>query len=308
VTRCEALTHIEQKEAAHCAASFFEVVSVIFTNVGANVWAVIFAIVVSAIAMGILCYPLFVKWQRDRLTAQPFPKIWLNTIESNLPVYAHLTLEQQQELQGYVQIFLKEKQFIGCLGLLITEEMKVTIAAIACLLLFGDRKTYFPNLRSILVYPHAYVVNEMSIIGYVVEERRVARLGESWTKDQLILAWEQVQQDLLNWQDGHNVVLHEFAHQLDQEDGQAEGVPILPRTLDYAVWAEVMKAEYLQLCDRVEHGKKTVIDSYGATNPAEFFAVATETFFEKPHQLNQKHQALYELLQRYYRLDPQIWY
>ena len=273
----------------------------------ANLLAIIFPIVVSAIAIGILCYPLFVKWQRDRLMAQPFPKNWLNIIQSNLAIYTHLTAGQQKELQGHVQIFIKEKQFIGCLGLQITEEIKVTIAAIACLLLFGDRKTYFPNLRSVLVYPHAYVVNEMVMSGYVVQERRIARLGESWTKDQLILSWEQVTQDLLNWQDGHNVVLHEFAHQLDQEDGKAEGVPILSRSLDYAVWAKVMTAEYLQLCDRVEHGKKTAIDAYGTTNPAEFFAVATETFFEKPHQLNQKHQDLYELLQRYYRLDPQIW-
>jgi Mlc titration factor MtfA (ptsG expression regulator) len=270
-----------------------------------NVWAIIFSIVVSAIAIGILSYPFFVKWQRDRLMARPFPKSWLSIIESNLSMYRNLTSEQQKELQGYVQIFLKEKQFIGCLGLQITEEIKVTIAAIACLLLFGDRRTYFPNLRSILVYPTAYIVNEIVMSDrYIVEERRVARLGESWTKDQLVLSWEQVQQDVLNWQDGHNVVLHEFAHQLDQEDGQAEGVPILPRALDYKVWSKVMSAEYLQLCDRVEQGKKTVMDGYGATNPAEFFAVATETFFEKPNPLSQKHPDLYELLQRYYRLDP----
>jgi Mlc titration factor MtfA (ptsG expression regulator) len=272
-----------------------------------NVLAIIFSIVVSAIAIGILCYPFFVKWQRDRLMAKQFPKSWLNIIESNLSIYSNLTSKQQKELQGYIQVFLKEKQFIGCLGLQITEEIKVTIAAIACFLLFGDRKTYFPNLRSILVYPTAYIVNEMVMNSYVVEERRVARLGESWTRDQLVLSWEQVQQDIHNWHDGHNVVLHEFTHQLDQEDGQAEGVPILPRAMDYAVWSKVMTAEYLQLCDRLENGKKTVLDSYGATNPAEFFAVATETFFEKPKQLNQKHPSLYELLQRYYQLDPRQW-
>ncbi|MEA5485493.1 MULTISPECIES: zinc-dependent peptidase [Pseudanabaena] len=272
-----------------------------------NVVAIIFSIVISAIAIGILCYPLFVKWQRDRLMAQQFPKSWLSIIESNLSIYRDLTSEQQKELLGYIQVFLKEKQFIGCLGLQITEEIKVTIAAIACLLLFGDRKTYFPNLRSILVYPHAYIVNELTMNSYVVEERRVARLGESWTRDQLVLSWEQVQQDIRNWKDGHNVILHEFAHQLDQEDGQAEGVPILARALDYEIWKQVMSAEYLQLCDRVENGQKTILDSYGATNPAEFFAVATETFFEKPKQLSQKHPSLYELLQRYYRLDPQQW-
>lgn len=283
----------------------------VFTNLTSvippSVLAIIFSIVVSMIAIGILCYPLFVKWQRDRLMAKQFPKSWLSIIESNLSIYRSLTSEQQKELLGYIQVFLKEKQFIGCLGLQITEEIKVTIAAIACLLLFSDRKTYFPNLRSVLVYPHAYIVNELTMNSYVVEERRVARLGESWTRDQLVLSWEQVQQDIRNWKDGHNVILHEFAHQLDQEDGQAEGVPILPRVLDYEVWKQVMSAEYLQLCDRVENGQKTVLDSYGATSPAEFFAVATETFFEKPNQLHQKHPSLYELLQRYYRLDPQQW-
>lgn len=269
-----------------------------------NVVAIIFSIV---IAIGILCYPLLVKWQRDRLMANQFPKSWLSIIESNLSIYKSLTSEQQKELLGYIQVFLKEKQFIGCLGLQITEEIKVTIAAIACLLLFGDRKTYFPNLRSVLVYPHAYIVNELIMNSYVVEERRVARLGESWTRDQLVLSWEQIQQDVLNWKNGHNVILHEFAHQLDQEDGLAEGVPILPRALDYEVWKLVMSAEYLQLCDRVENGQKTVIDNYGTTSPAEFFAVATETFFEKPKQLNQKHEVLYEILQRYYRLDPRQW-
>ena len=273
-----------------------------------KVLSIIFSIVISAIAIGILIYPFLVNLRRDHIKAQLFPRHWLSIVESNLAIYNTLSDFQQKQLQGYMQIFLKEKQFIGCLGLQITEEMKVTIAAMACLLLFGDRKTYFPNLRSILIYPNAYIVNETIMSDrYVVEERRVARLGESWTQDQLILSWDQIKQDLLNWHDGHNVVLHEFAHQLDQEDGIAEGVPILPRALDYAVWAKIMTAEYLQLCDRVENSKKTVIDSYGATNPAEFFAVATETFFEKPIQLNQKHQDLYELLQRYYRLDPLQW-
>ncbi|ELS32217.1 MULTISPECIES: zinc-dependent peptidase [Pseudanabaena] len=270
--------------------------------------AIIFSIVVGAIAIGILIYPFLLKWQRDRLRKSHFPRTWLNIIEENLSIYPSLTSAQQQELQGYILVLLAEKQFIGCRGFQITEEVKVTITAFACLLLFGDRKTYFPNLRSILVYPDAYIVNEMVMSDrYIVEERLVARLGESWTKDQLILSWEQVKRDIQNWQDGRNVVLHEFAHQLDQEDGQAEGVPILSRALDYAAWSKIMTAEYLQLCDRVERNRKSVLDSYGATNPAEFFAVATETFFEKPKQLNQKHPALYEILQRYYRLDPRQW-
>ena len=172
----------------------------------------------------------------------------------------------------------------------------------------SEENTSQARLRSILIYPSTYLVNEKAYSGnYVVEERRVARLGESWTSDQVVLAWEQVKRDTCNWRDGQNVVVHEFAHQLDQEDGFAEGVPILQRDSDYSIWAIVMTKEYQQLCNDVERGVKTVIDSYGATNPAEFFAVATETFFEKPHQLLKKHPALYQQLQRYYQLDPMQW-
>lgn len=240
--------------------------------------------------------------------ATPFPPLWNAVINASLPIYSCLSPAERRRLQGHIQVFLAEKQFIGCRGLQVTEEMKLIIAAAACLLLLNERGIYFPRLHSILIYPSTYLVNETAYSGnYVVEERRVARLGESWTSDQVVLSWNQVKRDTCNWQDGHNVVVHEFAHQLDQEDGFAEGVPILRRDSDYLIWADVMTREYQQLCNDVERGVKTVIDSYGATNPAEFFAVATETFFEKPHQLLKKHPALYEQLQCYYQLDPMQW-
>ncbi|MEH2387851.1 MAG: M90 family metallopeptidase [Nostoc sp.] len=269
---------------------------------------IIFLIIVGLIITGILINPILVRRRRNRLKNRPFPLLWNAIIENNLPIYPCLSLDELRRLQGHVQVFLAEKQFIGCRGLQVTEEMKLTLAAIACLLLLNERGQYFPRLRSILVYPNAYFVEERTSIGnYVVEERRVARLGESWTTDQLVVSWEQVKLDSTNWTDGHNVVLHEFAHQLDQEDGKAEGVPILQRNSDYPIWAKVMTEAYQQLCNDVLEGVKTVIDSYGATNTAEFFAVATETFFEKPHQLLSKHPALYEQLQRYYQLDPVLW-
>ncbi|MCC5645403.1 zinc-dependent peptidase [Nostoc sp. CHAB 5824] len=265
-------------------------------------------IIIGLILTGILINPILVKRRRNRLKHRPFPPLWNAIIENNLPIYLCLSPNEIRRLQGHIQVFLAEKQFIGCRGLQVTEEMKLTLAAIACLLLLNERGQYFPRLRSILVYPNAYFVQETTSIGnYVVEERRVARLGESWTNDQVVLSWEQVKQDINNWEDGRNVVLHEFAHQLDQEDGKAEGVPILQSNSDYAIWAKVMTEEYQQLCHDVIQGVKTVMDSYGATNPAEFFAVATETFFEKPHQLLSKHPALYEQLQRYYQLDPVQW-
>ncbi len=269
---------------------------------------VIVLLIMALAVAGILAHPHLVRRRQNQLKHLPFPALWQATIENNLPIYSRLSPDQRRQLQGYIQVFLAEKQFIGCNGLQITEEMKLTIAAGACLLLLNNRGKYFPNLRSILVYPSVYWVDaKTSMGGYVVQEQRVARLGESWTYDQVVLSWERVQQDTHNWKDGHNVVLHEFAHQLDQEDGSAEGVPVLPQKADYDVWAKVMTLEYQQLCKKTEQGARTVLDKYGATNPAEFFAVATETFFEKPQQLLKQHPDLYEQLQRYYQLDPLDW-
>ncbi|MGA7936524.1 MAG: M90 family metallopeptidase [Kovacikia sp.] len=270
--------------------------------------AIAVLLITGLIMTGIVIYPLWLEQRRNRLKHRPFPPLWNAVVEDHLPIYARLTPVERRRLQGHIQVFLAEKQFIGCQGLQVTEEMRLVIAAIACLLLLNERGKYFPKLRSILIYPNAYLVNETTAVdNLIVEERRVARLGESWTWDQVVLSWEQVKQDTSNWRDGHNVVLHEFAHQLDQEDGKAEGVPVLQQSEDYSTWTKVMTAEYQQLRQDMASGAKTVIDSYGATNPAEFFAVATETFFEQPLQLLKRHPALYEQLQRYYQLDPRQW-
>jgi MtfA peptidase len=265
-------------------------------------------LILGLIIGGILGYPAFIQWRRNQLQTRPFPPLWQSTLEHSLPQYLRLSPSERKQLQGHIQVFVAEKQFIGCNGLQITEEIKLNIAAVACLLLLNERGKYFPKLRSILVYPTAYWVDSTVSVGNgVIEEKREARLGESWSRDQVVLAWEQVQQDLNAWEDGRNVVLHEFAHQLDQEDGKAEGVPILQNNSDYDRWAQVMTEEYQQLCKNVERGVKTVMDSYGTINPAEFFAVATETFFEKPSLMQQKHPDLYEQLHRYYQLDPVKW-
>ena len=269
---------------------------------------IIVFVIIGLIITGILVNPILVKRRRNLLKRRHFPPLWNAIIENNLPVYLYLSSEQRKRLQGHIQVFLTEKQFIGCGGLQVTEEMKLIIAAVACLLLLNERGQYFSKLRSILVYPSTYIVKEISSIEkYVVIERNVARLGESWVKDKLILSWEQVKQDTLNWHDGRNVVLHEFAHQLDQEDGKAEGVPILGCDSDYLIWSEVMAQAYQKLYYDDYQDRTTVIDSYGATNPAEFFAVVTETFFEKPHQLLSSDAAVYHQLQSYYQLDPVEW-
>ena len=118
------------------------------------------------------------------------------------------------------------------------------------------------------------------------------------------MAWDQIERDLRQWNDGRNLILHEFSHQLDQADGVAEGVPLLATKDLYQQWSSVMSKEFNLLCKWVNQGKKTALDPYGTLNPAEFFAVATESFFEKPRQVSQKHPALYKLLRQYYGVDP----
>ncbi|MEG3437864.1 M90 family metallopeptidase [Pannus brasiliensis CCIBt3594] len=265
----------------------------------------IFLSLVTLVLFAIVFYPRFIAWRRERIRCRPFPDRWRSIVERNVPLYSRFPRLRREQLQGHIQVFLAEKQFIPCGGLTVNEEMRVTVAAIACLLLPDGGGDYFSRLRSILLYPTAYLATEMNPLGnYGIEERRVVRLGESWTRDQLVLSWQQVQQDIHNWEDGHNVVLHEFAHQLDAEDGAVQGVPLLPKDIDPDHWSKVMTEEYEKLCRSSERGMKTEIDPYGATNPAEFFAVVTETFFENPRSLRARHPALYELLQQYYRLDP----
>ena len=269
---------------------------------------IISLIIITIISITILLTPTLIKQKRKYIKNRPFPPLWNSIIENNLPIYPYLSPTERRRLQGHIQVFLSEKQFIGCNGLQVTEEMKVIIAAVACLLLLNERGKYFPKLRSILIYPTAYFTKETTFSGkYVVEEKPVVRLGESWSKDQLILSWQNIKQDTQNWNDGQNIVLHEFTHQLDQEEGKVEGVPILKSNSDYSNWSKVMMKEYQQLCDDVEQGRKTVMYNYGATRPAEFFSVATETFFEKPQQLFNKHPELYQLFQNYYQLDPIQW-
>jgi MtfA peptidase len=247
----------------------------------------------------------FKNRRRERLRSQPFPPAWLAVIKKNVPIYNRLPQADQEELQGHIQIFLDEKYFEGCGGLELTEEIKVTIAAQACLLLLHRETNYYPRLITILVYPHAYVAKSLEPIGGgVVLEGETVRLGEAWKSGVAVLSWDDVSRGASDLHDGHNVVLHEFAHLLDHEDGSADGAPILEHRSQYVTWARVLSDEYDQLRRDTELGHTDVLDQYGATNPAEFFAVATECFFEKPIQLRRKHPQLYEELKRYYRQDP----
>jgi Mlc titration factor MtfA (ptsG expression regulator) len=244
------------------------------------------------------------RWAKIR--ENPFPPGWSAILEKDVPIYERLSEVDRAELRGLIQIFLAEKVFEGCGGLEITDEIKLTIAAQACLLLLRRETEVYPRLITILVYPSAYVSNmpRHSPQGIVTEGPQ-GLLGEAWTSGVVVLSWDDVKQGAADVRDGHNVVFHEFAHQLDQEDGTSDGAPILPRRNLYSAWARVLGEEYDELRKVDETGKKSVLDTYGATNPAEFFAVATEAFFEKPVQLKKKHPELYEELKIYYAQDPE---
>ena len=243
--------------------------------------------------------------RRDAIRRRPFPAEWRAFIEKNVPYVACLSAEDREELVGHIQVFLAEKRFEGCGGLQITDEARVTIAAQACVLLLHRQTEYYPNLVSILVYPTTYLVpGGQSTPDGLVAEGTQARLGESWARDVVVLAWDSVLSGAADIHDGHNVVLHEFAHQLDQESGMGDGAPALPRRSMYVAWARVLGHDFDQLVRDTAHHHRTLIDRYGATNPAEFFAVATETFFEKPRQLQSKHPELYLQLQQFYSQDP----
>ena len=245
---------------------------------------------------------------RQRLMKQPFPQQWEEILRKNVALYQHLPKYLREPLHGYINVFLDEKRFEGCGGLQLTEGMKVTIAAQACLLLLKGNPTFYPKLKTILVYPGAYVARQTSFIGGVPVQSDSARLGESWNSGELVLAWDHVKEESLDIRDGHNVVLHEFSHQLDQEDGRSDGAPILEQGSSYVAWARILSIEYGELVEKVKKHHKDVIDSYGATNPAEFFAVITEAFFKKPAKLNKKHPELYEELKLYYKMDPLQWF
>lgn len=225
-------------------------------------------------------------------------------LERNVPLVRALPADDRTELERLVLAFIDDKHFEGAGGLVLTDEMKLTIAAQACILLLHRDTEVYPNLDTIIVYPSTFVARTKTHEGYVVTEEESARLGESWNRGVVILAWDAIASATTNIHDGHNVVLHEFAHQLDSEDGSMDGAPDLGSRGRYVAWARVLGDEYADLVERVNAGRRADIDPYGATSPPEFFAVVTEAFFEKPVQLRARHPELYAALADFYRQDP----
>jgi hypothetical protein len=249
--------------------------------------------------------PWWIERRRARQRAAPFPASWRRILRRRVPAVARLPADLQRQLKGHIQVFIAEKAFIGCQGQAITDEVRVTIAAQACLLLLGfARPDYYPRLRQILVYPDAFVVRHERPLGDgSVQVQRLALSGESWAQGQVILSWAEVLAGAIDPSDGRNVVLHEFAHQIDQDSGVADGRPWRPDAASRQRWDAVMGAAF----ERLQHEPSTVIDAYGATDPAEFFAVISEAFFERPSALAAEAPDVYRELAALYRVHPLIW-
>jgi len=245
-----------------------------------------------------------VRWRRrPTLSADPIPDHWREIVSRRVPVAGRLTDAEHEKLLRLVQVFLREKIIEGCDGLDVTEEMKVMIAAQACVLLLHLDAGCYPGLRTVLVYPGTYRPRRPSWFKYDLGSTE-ALVGESWRHGVVILSWDSVASQAADSMDGRNVTLHEFAHQLDQQDGVADGTPALQSPSAVRHWAAIIARHYDDLVSAAASGRDTVLDYYGATNKAEFFAVATETFFEQPIQLRQQQPELYDALRVFYGQDP----
>jgi len=279
-------------------------------------------IAIAVVAIGVLAWligaPLWRARRRAAVMAQPLPASALSAIDRNVPAVRNLPTELRAKLESLMAVFLAEKEFIGCNGLVVTDEMRATIAAMACLLVLG-RRGHYDQLHSVLVYPTAFwVEDEIEDEAGVVERRRRVLSGEAWESSRIILSWEDVLEAARYPGEGYNVALHEFAHYLDAEGLglAAPPPPPLPpsrersaeaRVRAISEWADALADEFEALLDAVDRGEFTFLDPYAAEDEAEFFAVATEDFFERPMELLEAHPRLYALLQEFYAVDPALW-
>ncbi len=270
------------------------------------------ALIVSLLALLLVLWLLGQPWlsarRRERLREQAFPAAWHKILRRRVPLLRRLPADLQIELKRQIQVFVAEKAFIGCDGLSVSDEMRVTIAAQACLLTLNRPGQHYPALREILVYPGSFVVEREHTDGIgVAHHARQVLAGESWDHGQVVLSWHDTLEGAAVPDDGQNVVIHEFAHQLDQETGAANGAPMLEKRAQYTRWSQVLGAEFRRLKGTIALQQASLFSDYGATDPAEFFAVISEVFFEQPERMADEHPELYQQLALFYRLDPLNW-
>lgn len=248
----------------------------------------------------------FKQRRRAKLRARPFPPEWAAVLERNVAHWTMLSNDERAHLAGLVQVFVAEKDWEGRGGLALDDEIRVTIAGCACLLLLGLEHDYYRNVKTIAVF-RSTVTTDASFrgeSGVGLHGPGVPILGQAMLRGPILLVWDAVKKGARHPERGHNVVYHEFAHKLDMLDGWIDGAPPMATREQHARWVEVCTREYDALRRRAEDGKRSFLDAYGATNPGEFFAVITEVFFDEPVELKRKHAALYGVLAEFYRQDP----
>lgn len=266
-------------------------------------------VIIGALLIGFLIgKPYWREYKRKKIKDQPFKKQWRKIIQQRMPYFKQMPADLQLQLKQHIQVFLAEKNFIGCNGVKINDEIRITIAAQACLLLLNRKTNYYPKLQTILVYPRAFIKaqNKQNADGVQYTQQQ-ALSGESWDYGKVVLSWEDSLYGAEVPNDGNNVVIHEFAHQLDQENGRANGAPILGRGQSYQCWSKIFSQQFKILKQQAESGEPSIFSYYGATEPAEFFAVASEVFFEKSQKFSREYPTLYQQFTQYYKVDPIHW-
>ncbi len=246
----------------------------------------------------------FRKRRRRKLLAEPFPEEWVGYLKRNVRFFRTLTDDEQLKLCDDLRIVVAERDWEGCGGLEVTDEMKVTVAAQACLLTLHIEHDYYRRVPSILLYPATYRAPTRAQHGEITPVGGHGVLGQAVYRGPVVLSWQSALMGARDEDDGRNVVFHEFAHKLDMADDLVDGTPRLHSREDYADWTRVMTHEYETLCEKSDKGRATLLDKYGATNEGEFFACAVECFFEKPKQMLKKHAELYGVLKAFFRQDP----
>jgi Mlc titration factor MtfA (ptsG expression regulator) len=249
----------------------------------------------------------FREYKRRKILQKPFPDKWREIMRNRVPHYTYLDTAERSQLEQLVAIFIAEKNFEGCGGLTITDEISVVISAQACLLVLGLPPFQYLKLAAILVYPTTVAMppsrtSMFNGAGDIVPDQQ-AILGLASAGETVVLVWDAVLRGTRHATDGHNVVYHEFAHILDMRDGAADGTPILPNRERYRQWVQVCEQAFFQLRNDADKGRKSLLDHYGAVDEAEFFAVATEIFFDRPLRMQKEMPALYQVLAGYYRQD-----
>ena len=252
----------------------------------------------------------FANRRRKKLIQELFPSVWEDILQRNVAHYCMLNDMERMHLRELIRVFIAEKDWEGCGGLQLTDEIRVTISAQACLLLLGLPHNYYQNVETIIVYPSTVVPpqRKLGFFETAIEplEESHPIIGQAFQQGPVIIIWDAALHGGRHPESGHNVVYHEFAHKLDMLDGAADGTPPLRDRAEYRDWMQTCSREYLRLKHDAEHGRKSFLNAYGATSEAEFFAVATEQFFDQPLLMIKNAPDLYRILKEYYRQDPAL--